>query len=96
MMEGMMASLLGSLGIDPKVLLEQAKGIGEGFARIELSLGRIEAQQRAIMGHLGLEVPPMSAEELATAAAGTAHYIEQLAIQNRATPTAQAMLGHGS
>lgn len=65
----MLGLALKGMGFDPSAIIEQARQIGTAFGQLNENdlrlfeqLQRIEANQLSIMTHLGLYVPPPSAE----------------------------------
>jgi hypothetical protein len=54
----MIGLALKSMGVDPSIVLKQAIEIGAAFQKLAAQLDAIQANQEAIMTHLGLSVPP--------------------------------------
>lgn len=91
----MMALALKSMGIDGEALMGQAKLIGTTFQTIadrltalDAAAVRIEANQHAVMGHMGLYVPPPSGDALVMIDAESAAYAR------RAEEAAQDAFSH--
>lgn len=91
----MMTLALRSMGIDGDALLNQAKQIGGAFqtigdrlAALDAKLDRLEANQHAVMGHMGLYVPPPSGDALIMIDAESAAYAR------RAEEAAQDAFSH--
>lgn len=91
----MMTLALKSIGIDGEALMGQAKQIGATFqviaerlTTLDAALARIEANQHAVMGHMGLYVPPPSGAALVIIEAESAAYAK------RAEAAAQDALSH--
>lgn len=74
----MMTLAMKAMGFDPAQLTAQAGAIGATFAQLQREqteslqlLRTLQAQQTALMGHLGMTIPPMDDETAAYVAEQT-------------------------
>lgn len=59
---GLIGMMLKGMGFDPNAVVQQATAIGAAFGAMQAQLNRMEANQIAIMGHMGLTVPDLPPE----------------------------------
>lgn len=90
----MLKYALQALGVDPDILLGQAAEIGAAFARLDRRCQEILTNQHTIMAHLGLEIPPPSAEQAALIAQESQKLITRLSGSDGGL-NGQGPTGHG-